>query len=111
MGSFSALHWVIALVMLAIAAVFFRGVWRMVFPGKGASLVCITCGHHGPTKPQTRGSFAIELVLWLLFIVPGLLYSLWRLSTRRHVCSACGGATLVPPDTPAGRKLLQDAAQ
>ena len=36
-----------------------------------------------------------------------VVYSLWRLTTRRDVCAACGSATLVPPDTPVGRRTLQ----
>lgn len=108
MGSFSLTHWAILLSMVALLALFVRGLWRLLVPAKGKPMVCTTCGHHGPTTQHTRGTILIELVLWLLFLVPGLIYSLWRLSTRRNVCTACGGATLVPADTPAGRKLLQD---
>ena len=110
MSHFSALHWAIAAIALALPLVFFWGLWRLLFPGKGQPMVCTTCGHHGPTKQHTRGTILIEIVLWLLFLVPGLIYSLWRLSTRQRVCTACGGASLVPPDTPAGRKLMKDLA-
>jgi hypothetical protein len=44
-------------------------------------MICQDCGAQGTPKSHTRGSILIELVLWLLFIIPGLLYSLWRLST------------------------------
>lgn len=75
---------------------------------------CTTCGHQGPGRNHTRGSFAVEIVLWLLFIVPGLIYSLWRLSTRRPVCALCGATTLVPPNSPVAqrerRRLALDAA-
>jgi len=53
---------------------------------------------------------AIEVVLWLCFIIPGLLYSLWRQGSRQPVCAKCGGTALVPPDSPvamASRKVLQ----
>jgi hypothetical protein len=102
MGSFSLTHWL-------IVGVIVWGLWRLVsryLPGASRSLVCTTCGHHGPSKSRVRGSFLIEIVLWLCFIVPGLVYSLWRLSTRGHVCAACGATTLVPADSPVGRKLL-----
>ena len=110
MSSFSLLHWVILALTLLLSAALVRGLWRMLFPGKGADMVCATCGHMGPTKSHTRGTIVIEIILWLMFLIPGLIYSVWRLSTRRRVCAACGGATLVPPDTPTGKRLLQDAA-
>ena len=68
-------------------------------------LACVTCGHVGPPKRQTPGSFLIELVLWCALIVPGLIYSLWRLSARKNVCAVCGGVALVPPESPKGRQV------
>ena len=70
-------------------------------------LVCTTCGHAGRAKSDTPGNIAIELVLWLCFLVPGLIYSIWRLSARREVCGACGAATLVPVATPVGRSIVK----
>jgi hypothetical protein len=58
-------------------------------------------------QSKTRGSFVIEIVLWLAFVIPGLLYSLWRQSTRQKVCPACGNATLIVANTPDGRKLAE----
>ena len=69
--------------------------------------VCTTCGHCGPTVQRTKGSFAIELILWLCFLIPGLIYSVWRLSTRGAACAKCGSSTLVPADSPVGQRMLQ----
>lgn len=77
----------------------------------GKPMVCITCGHHGATKSHTKGSFLLEVVLWLMFIVPGLIYSVWRVSSRSQVCASCGASTLVPADSPVGRRTLQSAAK
>lgn len=68
-------------------------------------LFCAMCGTEGRPRRQTRGSFLIEIVLWLLFIIPGLIYSLWRVSTRRSVCAACGSDNVMPLDSPVARKL------
>jgi len=68
-------------------------------------LICTTCEHVGQPRRQTPGSFVIEVVLWTLLIVPGLVYSLWRLSAKRNVCVACGSAQLVPADSPAGVRI------
>ena len=67
---------------------------------------CLTCHSVGNPKTETRGSILIEIVLWLCFLVPGLVYSLWRLTTRRKVCRQCGSAQLVPVTSPAARKAL-----
>jgi hypothetical protein len=71
------------------------------------SLVCTRCGHVGPTKRHTKGSILIEIVLWLAMIVPGLIYSIWRLTTRADVCAKCGSPELVPADSPVGKRLMQ----
>jgi hypothetical protein len=45
----------------------------------------------------------IELVLWLCFAVPGLVYSLWRINSRHQACSACGSRALVPTTSPVAK--------
>ncbi len=70
------------------------------------ALVCTQCGTAGRLKTETPGSFLVELALWLLFLIPGLIYSMWRLTARRKVCAACGNPTMVPASSPVGRKLL-----
>ena len=47
------------------------------------------------TKKQP-GSFAMELALWLMFIIPGILYSVWRGSSERYVCPRCRGERMMP---------------
>ncbi len=50
---------------------------------------CPNCKYEGIGKHITRGSVAVELALWLLFMFPGLVYSFWRLSTTKLVCPEC----------------------
>ncbi|MBN1254923.1 MAG: hypothetical protein JXA50_06590 [Deltaproteobacteria bacterium] len=71
-------------------------------------LICPNCGYLVRPKKVVKGSILIEVFLWLLFIIPGLLYSLWRLSTKTSVCPACGTPNPVPIDSPRGRKLLDE---
>lgn len=70
--------------------------------------ICTACGHRGKTKRVTKGSILIEIVLWLAFLVPGVIYSLWRLTTRHDACASCGSTAVVPVDSPIGRKLLTE---
>jgi hypothetical protein len=81
-------------------------VWRMLKAPRGPVMVCTQCGHHGFTLAKVKGSTGIELILWLCFLIPGLIYSVWRLSSRRPVCTACGSSALVPPSSPVGQRML-----
>lgn len=67
--------------------------------------VCKDCGTVGETKTVARGSMGVEIVLWICFIVPGLIYSIWRLSSKHETCRACGSERLVPIATPAGQTM------
>jgi len=71
-------------------------------------IVCTSCGYVGQPKSVTRGSFGVELVLWACLIVPGLVYSAWRLSSRHDACPMCGKAHLIPLDSPMGRKFASE---
>lgn len=67
--------------------------------------LCTVCGYKGKAKRITKGNLGMELVLWLLMIIPGLLYSLWRLTTRYDGCPLCHGNTLIPLDSPVAKKI------
>lgn len=70
-------------------------------------MICTHCGtvHHG--ERVLPGSGWIELILWLCYIVPGLIYSIWRRSKKRPTCAQCGSRDLVPLATPAGKALVR----
>lgn len=68
---------------------------------------CIRCGHVGEPKSATPGSFGIELLLWLCVLLPGLIYSLWRLNRRRDVCAMCASPDLIPADSPRGQQVVE----
>jgi hypothetical protein len=69
---------------------------------------CTACGHLGKPRMRTQGSLLIEIALWIAFIVPGVIYSIWRHTTRGEVCEACGAANLIPPDSPVALKMRKD---
>lgn len=72
-------------------------------------LICETCGCI-VDRPVTitKGSFWIEIVLWFFFLVPGLIYTIWRLTTRYHACPACRGGSLLPLGSPRGKILSRE---
>ena len=75
-----------------------------------ANKVCTNCGFIGKPKMKTKGSIFLEILLWMLFLLPGLIYSVWRMSTKQKVCPKCEAPNMVPEDSPAGQKIIQDAA-
>ncbi len=69
--------------------------------------ICKQCGtlnNNGDTLP---GSGWIELVLWLCYIVPGIIYSIWRRTKRNAACVACSSRELVQVGTPVGAELAK----
>ncbi len=72
-------------------------------------MFCTNCGNKGKPKTKTRGSIFIEIILWLALIVPGVIYSIWRLTTRYKACPTCGASNMVPLDSPVAKKMLQSA--
>jgi hypothetical protein len=85
--------------LIILGVIIWFGV-RVVLSLGGAPLYCVTCGTTGRPKSVTRGSLLIEVFLWLCFIVPGFLYSLWRLTTRHKACGTCGSEQIIPPSSP-----------
>lgn len=71
-------------------------------------MVCTACGHVGATTKVTKGHFGLELLLWLCFLLPGLIYSVWRLTTRHQACPVCGNAQLLPRSSPMAQKFLRE---
>ncbi len=72
-------------------------------------LVCTKCGTWGAPKLRYRGSGWITFILLCCGIVLGVIYALWRRSTARWCCQACGSHELVPIDTPVGQKFVARA--
>jgi|GEM_PF-3342578 len=65
-----------------------------------ARMVCKTCGHIGQPDISMRGNLALEILLWLCGIVPGVVYTLWREQNLFEVCSMCRGKSIIPMDSP-----------
>jgi len=59
---------------------------------------------------QTKGLFAVELVLWLVLILPGLCYSFWRMTSKYKTCPTCESSDIIPTTSPRGQKLLRENA-
>lgn len=71
-------------------------------------VICKACGSTNVPRTRTPGSLMIEIILWLCFLIPRLIYSFWRLSKKYKVCRACGSTDIVPVDSPVGRRLADE---
>lgn len=85
-------------------------------------LICIDCFTTSNGVTKASGSFLIELALFAvgLFIsvmasnyivlFTGILYSLYRLATKRKVCPSCSGK-LIQRNSPNGIKIEKQSSQ
>jgi hypothetical protein len=76
-----------------------------------AQVICSNCGSTAKPKTKTKGSIIIEFILWCMMLLPGLIYSIWRLTTRAEVCRVCESTGLVPLNSPVGRELTNKYAK
>ena len=72
-------------------------------------LVCTQCGYVGKSEGAIKGSALVEIFLWFLLIVPGVIYSAWRSSSRYKVCPKCKSPNLIPMDSPRAQKILSES--
>jgi len=75
---------------------------------KQKELICTQCGNVGYARSVTKGNILMEIILWLMFIIPGLIYSIWRHTTTHKACRVCQGKNLIPTDSPMGKKKLAE---
>lgn len=73
--------WLVILFVIILSFILIRG--------RTYHITCPNCKYEGIAKKTVKGSIVTELILWI-FILPGMLYSLWRLTTRTVRCPQCG---------------------
>jgi hypothetical protein len=58
-------------------------------------MMCTDCNRTAEADTVLEGSDGLEMLGWLCFAVPGLLYCWWRHALRIKVCAFCGSGDLV----------------
>lgn len=73
------------------------------------SAICRDCGFKGEPKKNTPGSIWLEIILWIVFFPIGIIYSIWRLCSKKEfVCPKCKHPnTMIPLSTPVGQALAE----
>jgi len=70
--------------------------------------LCTQCGTVGFMKQYTKGSMLTEIVLWLFFLLPGLIYSLWRATTNYWGCPQCASPNVIRINSPNAQKFFTE---
>ena len=50
---------------------------------------CTACRKESRVEPKRRGNTAAEVILWLVYVVPGIIYSIWRNTGKVYECPFC----------------------
>jgi hypothetical protein len=80
----------------------------------------MTCGAVDAPVKRTNGSILVEAglifiavccivfsyTLAALVFLMFLIYGVWRLATKRQVCSGCGAENPIPLDSPVAKRFL-----
>jgi len=73
---------------------------------KDAPNICPRCSTMcEPGEGNIRGNLLIEVLLYFAWILPGVIYSLWRRSGPPR-CPQCD-AEMISCETPAGARLME----
>jgi uncharacterized OB-fold protein len=70
--------------------------------------ICPVCGYKGKAILKLKGKTSVEIFLWVLFIVPGFVYSVWRNAGASYGCPQCFSDTMVPMYSPEGQKIVEN---
>jgi hypothetical protein len=76
--------------------------------------ICLVCGCQRVPVMVRRGHVIIEILLWLCYLLPGVVYTLWRTLRRHEVCPNCRNPSMVKTTSPQAfhlRKLMTTLSQ
>ena len=96
-------------IIIFTAVQIYRGYQQGTSPDEG-KMICPACGSQGWPVSKIKGNVGIEIVLWLCLIVPGLIYSVWRMTSRYDACASCQQAGMIPLNSPKGKQLAAQFA-
>lgn len=79
--------------------------------------LCKDCGHQGDRISITPSSFAVELLVWVgaviltilvhwVFLIGGILFTLWRVTSSYKGCEKCKSKNVIPLDSPMAHAIL-----
>lgn len=67
-------------------------------PTGTAQYYCSSCGTYFPSAGK-KGNGWIELILYLCYIIPGIIYSIWRRAGNSTACPKCKSSSIISADS------------
>lgn len=68
--------------------------------------ICAHCGFKGSPVLALGGHIFFEVILWLCYILPGVIYSVWRRARKKEVCPECGHPSMISAYSPRARQMM-----
>jgi hypothetical protein len=69
--------------------------------------ICSRCSYVGKPVLIKEGNVFLEILLWLLIVVPGVFYTAWRQSCRYYGCPNCKAKKMAPVNSLRGKELMR----
>ncbi len=99
---------VTALIVLAVLALPIAFVYVLYKKSQAEAKLnwfCPSCESFAQgVKKTCRGSGWVEFALWLCFIAPGFIYSVWRSAAKDRACPHCKARPMIPADSPKAKR-------
>lgn len=84
---------------------------------RAPTMLCKLCGTRMNPISHTPGSLIVELLIWIVCVyvavrasvialVVAIIYSGWRLGSRRKVCPSCRSAEIIPIESPMAKEII-----
>jgi hypothetical protein len=70
--------------------------------------LCKTCGAIEKPARVVPGSLILEIILWICFLLPGMLYTGYRISKKYWACLNCGSREIIPLDSPLAAQFIKE---
>lgn len=69
--------------------------------------ICTKCEYIGKRREKKRGSTALEIFLWVVLLVPGPFYTIWRMLNKSYSCPQCDEELMISAESPLGQRRIQ----
>lgn len=73
-------------------------------------VACRNCGTIGESVKPLKGSGWITFILLCFYIIPGIIYMIWRRTGTKECCAKCKSENIVPAGAPAASAAIYSVA-
>jgi hypothetical protein len=71
--------------------------------------ICQECGDIGIPEKHMPGSLLLQIVLFLFWLLPGIIYTIYRIAATKTICPSCKTTEpMLPLNSPRGKKLFAE---